>query len=385
MTARPIKHIAHVVATLDRAGTEMVCLALMKALASQDVQSSVTALRRGAGGIAPEMSQIAGRVRVLPPHRLSRFWVFYRHLQQTRPDAVILHFFTADHVLLGAAARLAGIRRILAVQGNPPAGDPALGRRVALILWASRWFGLGLVSASAEVERAMALLGKLPRCAAVIHNGCDTAAIAARAAQAPGPSCPDLVILMIARLDPIKDHRTLLQALALMPERIAGRRVALWLAGEGSCGAALRQQAAALGVAPRVAFLGRRADIPELLAKANLFCLSTTAAEGFGIVLIEALAAGCPVIASDVPACREVLRDGALGRLVPPGDAAALARALTETLCTAPPPVPAGQVARLYDQSVMARAYLRALAAPFPSPARRFRVFRSTSPGRSRS
>ena len=52
----------------------------------------------------------------------------------------------------------------------------------------------------------------------------------------------------------------------------------------------------------------------------DLFAFSTTEAEGFGIVLIEAMAAGLPVIASDVPACREVLADGAAGVLVPPGE-----------------------------------------------------------------
>ena len=64
-------------------------------------------------------------------------------------------------------------------------------------------------------------------------------------------------------------------------------------------------------------FLGIRLDITKLLAKADIFALSTTQDEGFGIVLIEAMAAGLPIIASDVPACREVLDDGNAGILVP--------------------------------------------------------------------
>jgi glycosyltransferase involved in cell wall biosynthesis len=79
-------------------------------------------------------------------------------------------------------------------------------------------------------------------------------------------------------------------------------------------------------------FLGRRDDIPELLGQADLFALSTTIAEGFGIVLAEALAAGLPVLASDVPACREVLDDGRAGLLLPPADPAAWARALEPLL-----------------------------------------------------
>jgi len=87
-----------------------------------------------------------------------------------------------------------------------------------------------------------------------------------------------------------------------------------------------------LGLDPEKVFLGRRSDIPELLGQADLFAFSTTAAEGFGISMIEALAAGLPVIASDVPACREVLLDGAAGELLPAGDAAIWARRLKELM-----------------------------------------------------
>ena len=66
-------------------------------------------------------------------------------------------------------------------------------------------------------------------------------------------------------------------------------------------------------------FFGSRTDIPNLLANADIFALSTTGEEGFGIVLIEAMAAGLPIIATDVSACREVLDNGNAGILVPPG------------------------------------------------------------------
>jgi glycosyltransferase involved in cell wall biosynthesis len=64
----------------------------------------------------------------------------------------------------------------------------------------------------------------------------------------------------------------------------------------------------------------------------DVFAFSTTRDEGFGIALIEAMAAGLPVVASDVPACREVLADGAAGLLVPPGDDARLAQAICALL-----------------------------------------------------
>ena len=120
---------------------------------------------------------------------------------------------------------------------------------------------------------------------------------------------------MVARLDHIKDQRTLLRAFAAA--RHAGWQ--LQLVGEGPDRPLLEALARELGLDPAKVFLGRRSDIPELLGQADLFAFSTTPAEGFGIVLIEAMAAGLPIIASDVPACREVLRDGAAGELIPPG------------------------------------------------------------------
>ena len=75
-------------------------------------------------------------------------------------------------------------------------------------------------------------------------------------------------------------------------------------------------------------FWGPRSDVPELLGQMDVFAFSTTRDEGFGIALIEAMAAGLPVVASDVPACREVLDDGAAGILVPAGDPAPLAQAI---------------------------------------------------------
>jgi glycosyltransferase involved in cell wall biosynthesis len=77
-----------------------------------------------------------------------------------------------------------------------------------------------------------------------------------------------------------------------------------------------------------VSFLGSRNDIPDLLHQSSVFILSTTPGEGFGTVLLEALASGLQVIASDVPACREVLKNGKYGILVPFNDPDALSVAI---------------------------------------------------------
>ena len=121
---------------------------------------------------------------------------------------------------------------------------------------------------------------------------------------------------MVARLDQIKDQASLIQAFARCQSTVWD----LVLVGDGPCRGALEELSRSCGLDPSKIFLGKRLDIPEILGSFDLFAFSTTDAEGFGIVLIEAMAAGLPVIASDVPACREVLADGAAGVLVPPGE-----------------------------------------------------------------
>ena len=121
-------------------------------------------------------------------------------------------------------------------------------------------------------------------------------------------------IIMVARLDKIKDQETLIKAFAQIKTKCK-----LILVGDGEKREKLESIAIDLGLDPKKIFLGIRLDISKLLAKADIFALSTTQDEGFGIVLIEAMAAGLPIIASDVPACREVLDDGNAGILVPAG------------------------------------------------------------------
>ena len=121
-------------------------------------------------------------------------------------------------------------------------------------------------------------------------------------------------IIMIARLDHIKDQSTLIKAYSKIKKKCK-----LVLVGDGEKKYKLEQMALNLGLDPQKIFFGSRNDIPNLLANADIFALSTTEAEGFGIVLIEAMAAGLPIIATDVSPCKEVLDNGNAGLLVPPG------------------------------------------------------------------
>lgn len=361
----PPRRIIHVVATLGCGGTEVSCLALAREFAQRGVANSIVALRRGNGTIEEALAEIAGGApRLLDGGRLARVRAFGTIVREAAPDAVIFHFFHIDHLALGAAARLAGVGRIAAKQGNPASTDPVARRKLRTIIHLTGVLGIRLVSASHWIEASLQELAPLPEGSRVVHNGCDVAAVgrradAARAARADG----EARIGMVARLDPIKDHKTLLAAVARLPERICGRTVRLELVGDGILREMLKAEAEQLGIAHRVTFAGARSDIPEQLGAWDAFVHATTRDEGFGVVLIEALAASTPVVASDVPACREVLQDGALGQLVLPGDATVLAQALAETLAV-PQAVPdRAVVAESYDVTAMADRYLETLFA----------------------
>jgi glycosyltransferase involved in cell wall biosynthesis len=136
-------------------------------------------------------------------------------------------------------------------------------------------------------------------------------------------------VLTIARFTEQKGHRVLLEAIPAILAACPEARF-LWV-GTGPLEEALREEVRARGLASAVRFLGRRDDVPALLAAADLVVLPSLF-EGLPLVVLEAMAAGRPVVATRVCGTDEAVHDGVTGRLVPPGDAAALAAAVVEAL-----------------------------------------------------
>jgi glycosyltransferase involved in cell wall biosynthesis len=144
---------------------------------------------------------------------------------------------------------------------------------------------------------------------------------ATRAALGVGSEIP--LLLTAGRLNTQKNHAALLAALA--DPRLEALKVRLLIAGEGELGPALEAQAG-LGLSDRVRFLGVVSDLPDLYAAADVFVLSSTW-EGNPLVVMEAMAAGKPIVATAV-GCVPELVSAATGVLVPPGDPPALAGAI---------------------------------------------------------
>jgi glycosyltransferase involved in cell wall biosynthesis len=146
---------------------------------------------------------------------------------------------------------------------------------------------------------------------------------ALRAALTKKPELP--VVLTTARLDAQKGHRYLIEAAARVP------KATFVFAGEGPERGALEAYAHMLGVDDRVVFLGYRKDIPDLLASCDLFVLPSLY-EGFPLSILEAMAAGKPVIASAAGGSDEAIVHEETGLLVPQADAASLTRTIQRVL-----------------------------------------------------
>jgi glycosyltransferase involved in cell wall biosynthesis len=164
------------------------------------------------------------------------------------------------------------------------------------------------------------------------------------------------VILQVARLEEGKGHRTMIEALG----RLEDLDWECWIAGGAQrpgdrlLAGQLQKQAAEAGIGGRVRFLGERGDVADLLAASDILCHPHTTPETFGIAIVEAMAAGLPVVACDLGGPREVLEDGS-GLLIPPGDAGALAEAIRQLL---------GDAALRQRLSVLARRRAKTFEEP---------------------
>jgi glycosyltransferase involved in cell wall biosynthesis len=245
-----------------------------------------------------------------------------RHLRRERVDLVHAHEFTMN-VYGAAAAWLCRVPAIATVHGR---GYYTLARRRLAALQLVARSGAILVAVSSDIRDFLQSTLGLDR-VRVVPNGIDLARPAGgdreRGRRAIGVGPDATVIGTVGNLYPVKGHRVLLAAAARL-----GPEVHVAIAGRGGEEAALRELALELGIASRVHLLGYREDTPDLLAASDIYALPSLS-EGQSLALIEAMAAGLPIVATAVGGNPEVLgRPEEEGLFVPPSHPAALAAAL---------------------------------------------------------
>lgn len=366
-------------ATSGHSGVDRVVANLLEAFAHVPRRFDLLTLRDH----GPYLGDLPDNVRSVPlpaRHRNTVVPSLVRYLRRHRPEALL----TASHRLNRAAVlarRLARVpTRVVLRMGMTLSGQEAsLGPRRARRLYRSMayWYPQAdaVVAPSPGVgEDLERLAGVDPARLRVIPNPLIGGSFQRRAAAPlPGNGTADewfadahpnqpTVILGAGSLEPRKDFATLIRGFARLHARRPETR--LVILGEGDERPRLEELAQELGVADAVRLPGHTANPYPYMARAGVFAL-TSKREGSGAVLVEALACGTPVVATDCPTGpATTLRGGEAGGLVPVGDAEALAVALERALDDPPPEATRRAATEPFRVAHAARAYLDALGVP---------------------
>jgi glycosyltransferase involved in cell wall biosynthesis len=248
-------------------------------------------------------------------------------LRRERVDLIHAHQYTPFFYALAARLLYRRPAVLFTEHGRHYPDYPRRKRIVAnrlLLQRRDRLVGVGQSVRQALIDNEGLPAGRVE----VIYNGMDLSAYSGRGADRQavrrelGVGPDDVVILQVARLDYLKDHATAVRMMAQVVKCRADVR--LLVVGEGPERPGIEELVRQLNVGDQVRLLGLRSDVARLLGAADL-CLLTSISEGIPLTVIEAMAAGLPVVATRVGGLGEMIDDGVHGLLAPAGDPAALA------------------------------------------------------------
>ncbi len=337
--------VLEVLATLKRAGAERMVTSLVQRLDRNRFDPHVVTLFDATpGDLEAEIGVPVRRLGKRPGLDLRMYPRLRAAIRDVRPDVIHTHSYVLRYVL-PVAGRVPVVHTVHNLAGQEV---DRIGRWVHRIAFRR---GVRPVAVAEEVARTFAAeYGFVPP---VIPNGVDLTRFAGVRPKSGGP----FTVLAVARLEPQKNPAVLAEAVASLPFEAR-----FLIAGEGSLRPALDGR-------PRVTLLGVRSDIADVLASADVFALASDY-EGHPIALLEAMAAGLPVVATAVGGVPEMVGDA--GLLVPPRDVPALAGALERLHRDADLRAELGRKARervvRFDVGAMVEAYShvfkQAVAAP---------------------
>ncbi|MDF1535044.1 MAG: glycosyltransferase [bacterium] len=338
MISHSRKHIAIFVSYSGQGGVEHVMNLLSREFVAKGVRVDLV-LSRAAGAHLGSIPRGVNIVDLRTRHTYSAIFRLAKYLRTTPPDALL----AVKHrgILTAVLARfISEYKGMLA--GNIHTNVSASLKHSS---WLKRtgyisgmrlfykWTDLVIGVSQGVADDIMKITGLPPQKVITIHNPVVTEELFSKAAlPADHPWFKETgvpVILGMGRLTKQKDFHTLIQAFAMVRK---GRQGRLMILGDGGDLESLKELAEKLGVAGDVEFPGFQKNPFPYLAGSSLFVLSSRW-EGFGMVLVEALALGVPVVSTDCPSGpREILENGRYGFLVPVEDPMALSRAIGNTL-----------------------------------------------------
>ncbi len=345
MTASPIR-LLWLVDTLGVGGAEALAVPFARAIDRSRVDVTVACIHYS-GGVNEERVRATGvRVVNLGAHSLRDVAAMRRLLALIREQKIdVMHaHLTYATIWSALASRLTGVPAIATLHVSPAATRalrPSARHRMLssvrdglMKLAANRWTRC-VVTVSAALRDEYVANGLTPSKVRVIHNGIEIERFRRPRAEARqqletefdiAPDSPIAVTVSVLR--PAKGIEVLLEAIQHIP------RATFLIVGDGPIRDELTALARQHGVADRIRWTGYRTDVETLLPGCDLF-VHPSLDDAFPTVLLEAMAAGLPVVASNVGGIPEIVTPGVTGRLVPPGDARLLAESVSSLLSDA--------------------------------------------------
>lgn len=361
-----MKHnVLHLLGSFLPGGSERQAVQLVRSLSEADrYRVHVACLRRD----GPLLAGLQGLgLHDVPEFPLRRFYDghavaqmrrFSRLLRERDIAVVQTHDFYTN-VFGMAAAWLAGVPVRIAARRETGGLRTPLQKRVERGAYR---LAHAIVANAEAVKRQLVAEGVRAEKIVTVYNGIDLKRLtpppgldrqeALSALGLPPDQGRRFVSIVANMLHPVKDHWTFLRAAARVRAAVPGATFVL--AGEGNLDGQLRAFAAECGLLRHAFFLGRCEKIAELLSISDV-CVLSSRAEGLSNAILEYMAAGRPVVATDVGSIREALVDGETGCLVPPADAPALADRIIAVLGDAARAEAMGQKARQVVRETFSR------------------------------
>jgi glycosyltransferase involved in cell wall biosynthesis len=362
-------HVALFVPSLHGGGAEQVMLTLANGFADRGLHVDLV-LVKAAGALLGEVSSSVRLIVLDAPKVIASLPHLVKYLRREQPSALLSTLNTANVVAVWASRFAVTPTRTVVRQASRFSWDiqiapqPRKAALRSLVRWSYPRADV-IVAVSSGVATDLVQTAGVPR--ARIRTlpspllRADVRCKAAASVDHPWFSDPDVpVVLGVGRLSVVKGFTTLLHAFALAREQRPCRLVIL---GEGSERERLEALSRELGVESDVALPGFRANPFAYMARAGVFVLSS-ASEGSPGVLIQALACGAPVVATECDhAMRELLGDGEFGQTVAVGDSLGMARAICVALDRPKRRAPDTLVSQ-FDEHRAVDGYLRLLTEP---------------------
>jgi len=324
------KRVLYIIENLSRGGAERVVVDLAQNIDRRRFEPYVCCLREE-GVLAAELKSAGVPVFALHKRRaidLLMLRRLRRKIREIGADIVHTHLFTAN-TWGRIAARLAGVPRIIASEHSADAGRDRVRLLVDRVL--AKYSDAIIAKADAVAEFCRRRIGVNGEKVHVVPNGVDLSKFGTASrfdVRAEMNVSEDAILVAaVGRLAPEKDYSNLINAAAAASSEV--ENLALWIIGSGPLERRLKDEADERGLDGIVDFLGGRDDVPRLLAAPDIFVLSSKR-EGMPLSLLEAMASGMAVVATDAGGCGEVVENGYNGLLVPPESAEALSKAIVE-------------------------------------------------------